>query len=382
MFYLSFKAFFMNSFLFFSQVKSVTLIFRCDLMELYSGNYKLYLIVPLILTIVFLFIVLVYPGVQPGIDLKGGTQIIIRSDTPADAVELKELLEQKFDFTELSINSISSPTTHGINIQFSGETTLDKAKAELDLAKSLLESDPVQAEQHALNSISLSSKFFKASDEGLKGKELIEKADEIYSKAKDALHQEIKSVVAVNFGLSSDFFFSTKEVPPVLGQTFWDNALFVSIVALFGIIIVIFFFFREFIPSVAVIYAGIFDVLTALALMSLTGIALGLNSIPALLLLIGYSVDTDILLTTRLLKRKDKTPRKRVIDSMKTGLTMTFTTITAVLVMLVLSYFYQIDVMFNISAVILFGLFGDLIVTWMMNAPILLWYVERKAKKA
>lgn len=351
-------------------------------MELYSGNYKLYLIVPLILTIVFLFIVFVFPGVQPGIDLKGGTQIIIRSDTPADAVELKALLEQKFDFTELSINSISSPTTHGINIQFSGETTLDKAKEELDLAKSLFESDPIQAEQHALNSISFSSKFFKASDEGLKGKALIEKADEIYSKAKDALHQEIKSVVAVNFGLSPDFFFSTKEVPPVLGQTFWDNALFVSIVALLGIIVVIFFFFREFIPSVAVIYAGIFDVLTALALMSLTGITLGLNSIPALLLLIGYSVDTDILLTTRLLKRKDKTPKKRTIDSMKTGLTMTFTTLAVVLVMLILSYFYQIDVMFNISAVILFGLLGDLIVTWMMNAPILLWYVERKAKKA
>ncbi len=349
-------------------------------MELFSGNYKLYLIVPLLLTVIFLFIVFVSPQVEQGIDLKGGTQILLRADKPVDSVELKTLLEERFDFSDLTVNSISSPTTHGVNIQFAGETTLIEAKAELDLAKNLLESNPSEAETHALNSISLSSKFFKGSDEGLTGIRLVEKADEIYSKAKDSMHEEIKSIVKTNFNLSSDLFFSTKEVPPVLGKTFWENALFVSIIALFGVIIVIFFFFREVIPSIAVIYAGIFDVLTALALMSLTGISLGLNSIPALLLLIGYSVDTDILLTTRLLKRKDKTPRKRVLDSMKTGLTMTFTTLAAILVMLVLSFMYQIEVIFNISAVILFGLLGDLIVTWMMNAPILLWYVERKKK--
>ncbi len=349
-------------------------------MELYSGNYKLYLVVPLILTLIFAFMITVSPGVKPGIDLKGGTQIIIRSEQPVDSSKLKEILEERFDFVDLAVNSISSPTSNGVNIQFAGETTLQQAKEELDQAKLLLESNPAEAEARALNSIQFSSKFFQASDEGLKGKDLIEKADEVYSKAKDSFHQSIKSTVASNFSLPSEFFFSTKEVPPVLGQTFWDNALLVSIIAFFGIIIVIFFFFREIIPSVAVIYAGIFDVLTALALMALTGIPLGLNSIPALLLLIGYSVDTDILLTTRLLKRRDKTPRKRTLDSMKTGLTMTFTTIAVVLVMLLLSFWYQIEVMFNIAAVILFGLIGDLIITWMMNAPILLWYVERKQK--
>jgi preprotein translocase subunit SecF len=351
-------------------------------MELFSGNYKLYLIVPVLLTIIFLFVVVVSPGVKQGIDLKGGTQIIIRAEKPIDAVKLGELLKQKFDLSDLSINSISSPITNGVTIQFAGEASLTKAKEELDLAKDLIASNPAEAEIHARNSISFSNKFIEATDEGLTGKALIEKADEIYSKAKDALHEQIKFIVQSNFSLSQDFFFSTKEVPPVLGKTFWDNALIVSLAALIGIIIVIFLFFREFIPSVAVIYAGLFDVLTALALMALTGIALSLNSIPALLLLIGYSVDTDILLTTRLLKRKDKTPRLRAIDSMKTGLTMTFTTIAAVSVMLVLSFMYQIDVMFNIAAVILFGLFGDLIATWMMNAPILLWYVEKRKVKA
>ncbi len=349
-------------------------------MDFFSGNYKMYLIVPLILTFVFVFIVFVSPGIKQGIDLKGGTQIIIRSNQPVNSSELEVLLEQKFNFTELTINSISSPAAHGVTIQFAGEETLTKAKSELDSAKELLDSNPEQAEIHALNSIAFSSFFAEVDFQGLSGKELVEKADEAYSKAKDAMNQQIKNIVASNFGLTEDFFFSTKEVPPVLGKTFWDNALLVSVIALIGIILVIFLFFRELIPSVAVIYAGIFDVLTALALMSLTGIALSLNSIPALLLLVGYSVDTDILLTTRLLKRKDKTPKKRAMDSMKTGLTMTFTTLSAVSVMLVLSYLYQIEIMFNISAVILFGLIGDLIVTWMMNAPILLWYVERKAK--
>ena len=138
-------------------------------MELFSGNYKLYLIVPVILTIIFLFVVFVSPGVKQGIDLKGGTQIIIRAEKPVDAVKLKALLEEKFEFNDLSINSISSPTTNGVTIQFESEATLTKAKEELDLAKSLFESNSSEAEIHARNSISFSNKFIEATDEGLTG---------------------------------------------------------------------------------------------------------------------------------------------------------------------------------------------------------------------
>jgi preprotein translocase subunit SecF len=51
--------------------------------------------------------------------------------------------------------------------------------------------------------------------------------------------------------------------------------------------------------------------------------------IVAFLMLIGYSVDTDILLTTRVLNKKN-TLNKEMFGALKTGLTMSATTIIAV----------------------------------------------------
>ena len=65
---------------------------------------------------------------------------------------------------------------------------------------------------------------------------------------------------------------------------------------------------------------------------------------------------------------------------MKTGLTMTFTTLAAVTAMVLISYFSQIMFIFEVAIVILFGLIADLISTWFMNAPVLLLYAEKKQK--
>jgi len=147
------------------------------------------------------------------------------------------------------------------------------------------------------------------------------------------------------------------------------------------VILVIFVVFREIVPSLAVIGAATFDVLAALAAMAVLGIPLSLASIPALLMLVGYSVDTDIMLTTKVLKRRDADPRTRAQDSLLTGLTMTGTTLVAVAFMTVLSFYAQIFVVFDLAVVLFFGLIGDLISTWFMNAPVLLWYAEKKAKR-
>jgi len=66
---------------------------------------------------------------------------------------------------------------------------------------------------------------------------------------------------------------------------------------------------------------------------------------------------------------------------MITGLTMTSTAIAALLAMLVLSYFSQIEVIFQISAIIIFGLVAGILSTWFMNAAVLLWYIEGRGGK-
>lgn len=351
-------------------------------MRLYEKNYLTYALVPIVLFFVFLFIVFYFPGVEQGIDLKGGTLIIIRTENPVNAEQLELLLDERFSLTDLRVDSISSPTGYGITIQFAENSLLSDSATELNEAKNALsQRNNEEAILHANNAVALLSPFIDETlSPELSARETVEKADELFSKARDSFHNQIKSLVEEKFGLKEGFFFQLREIGPQLGKAFWDNAVLVGIVAFIGIIIVVFLFFREIIPASLIIFAGIFDVVTALAGMSLFGIPLSLSSIPALLMLLGYSVDTDVLLTTRVLKRREKTPRERTIGAIGTGLTMTLTSLSVVMVMLAVSYFSQVMVIFEIALVLFFGLIGDLIVTWLLNAPVLLWYAERKRK--
>jgi preprotein translocase subunit SecF len=134
---------------------------------------------------------------------------------------------------------------------------------------------------------------------------------------------------------------------------------------------------KGLIPSVAVVTGTFCDITIALGAMGLFGIPLTLPSFAALLMLVGYSLDTDILLTMRMLKRKGD-PREKAHDSMKTGLTMSTTGVIAFSSLFALSTITHIPTYFEISAVALAGLIGDMFATWGINAVMLLWYVEKK----
>jgi len=108
--------------------------------------------------------------------------------------------------------------------------------------------------------------------------------------------------------------------------------------------------------------------------MQILGISLTLAGLAALLMLIGYSIDTDILLTTRLLKRGGAV-EDNVISAFKTGITMTGTTIGALSILLIVSSSVVIT---QIASILLIGLAVDIVNTWMQNSVILRWHVEKK----
>jgi len=97
--------------------------------------------------------------------------------------------------------------------------------------------------------------------------------------------------------------------------------------------------------------------------------------IAAFLMLIGYSVDTDILLSTRVLKKKEGSVMSRIYSAMRTGLTMNLTTMAAVSIALILSNSQTIS---QIMTIILIGLFVDIVMTWIQNVAILRLYLEKK----
>lgn len=163
-------------------------------------------------------------------------------------------------------------------------------------------------------------------------------------------------------------------ISPEIGEAFWSQAQTAIIIAFVLMGIVVFGVFRKVVVSGAVILAAVSDIIITLGMMQLFGIPLTFASLGALLMLIGYSVDTDILLSTRIMKTAGVF-KEKVDSAMRTGLTMSFTTIGALIALLIVNLSSVIS---EIAAVLLIGMVADIINTWIQNAGILYWNDRRR----
>ncbi len=160
------------------------------------------------------------------------------------------------------------------------------------------------------------------------------------------------------------------------GAALQQTALFGVAFAFIGMSLIAFIAFRTFVPSIAIVISAFSDIVIPLAFMNLAGIPLTLGTVAALLLLIGYSVDSDILLNNHILRRSgdfyESTHR-----AMRTGVTMTVTSMVAMLVMAISAWFFGIGLLTNIGLILFVGLAADLMNTYMLNLSLLRWYKFR-----
>jgi preprotein translocase subunit SecF len=115
------------------------------------------------------------------------------------------------------------------------------------------------------------------------------------------------------------------------------------------------------------------DMMVPIALMNLFGIKLSLGTVAALLMLIGYSVDSDLLLTNHVLRRRGGF-YESAYRAMRTGVTMTLTSLSASIVMALTAAILGIDLLTAIGTVLAFGLATDLMNTYLFNLGLLRWY--------
>jgi preprotein translocase subunit SecF len=170
------------------------------------------------------------------------------------------------------------------------------------------------------------------------------------------------------------------QIGETFGKTLQSQAVLAIIFSFIGMSIVIFVSFRTFVPAVAVVLSAFADMVMTAATMNIVGIPLSLGTVAALLMLIGYSVDSDILLTNRVLKRQGKLNDK-LSGAFHTGIIMTSTTLAAAAAMFVVSWLGSVQILMEISAVLLIGLVFDILNTWFTNVGILKWYVLKGGGK-
>jgi len=171
-----------------------------------------------------------------------------------------------------------------------------------------------------------------------------------------------------------DARYTHSEVQPTFGELAKKQGIKAVTFAFIAMAIVVFLFFRNPVSSLAIIFSAFSDMVIAVASMGIFRIQLTTATIAALLMLIGYTVDSNILLTTKLTRRKEDTIEEAYLSAVSTGFTMSTTTLGALLMLWLISTSPTID---NIAIVLIFGLLADFMNTWIFNAGVLRWYLSR-----
>ncbi|MEM5771480.1 MAG: hypothetical protein QXJ96_00605 [Candidatus Aenigmatarchaeota archaeon] len=168
------------------------------------------------------------------------------------------------------------------------------------------------------------------------------------------------------------------KIDAAIGDVFWRQAGIAIILSFVAIFIIIFIAFRNLIPSFSMVLSTIFDIIITISFLSLVDVKLSLPVLAGLLMIIGYSVDTDVLLATRMLKRSGEM-KERIFSAIKTGITMTLTSIAALICMYIFS---GGTVLRDISLTLIIGLSADIINTWITNTNLFLFWLERRESKS
>ncbi|MGX7894904.1 protein translocase subunit SecF [Tsuneonella sp. HG222] len=161
----------------------------------------------------------------------------------------------------------------------------------------------------------------------------------------------------------------------VSGELAWDGAIALAL-AMIGISIYIWVRF-EWQFGIGALFALLHDVTLTLGMFALTQMEFDLNIVAALLTLIGYSLNDNIVVYDRVrenLKKYRKMPLAELLDlSVNETLSRTVVTSTSLLITLVALLLLGPDVIFGFTAAITLGIFVGTYSSIYMSTPILIW---------
>lgn len=173
--------------------------------------------------------------------------------------------------------------------------------------------------------------------------------------------------------------YDVRNVGPAMGEAFLNNARFFITISFLLMGLILAAIFRQPIVAFTVILSGFLNVFEAAAFMTVFGVDLSAHTIGALLLLMGWSVDSEVLFDTKILKEVEGDPRERAVTAMVTAMTMSAAIFGA---LLALYFFTTSTIVREMALVLMLGAFFDIINTWFQSLSMVLWYAERRGESA
>jgi len=189
--------------------------------------------------------------------------------------------------------------------------------------------------------------------------------------------KELTDLLKKNFDIElNNKNSSVQETTARFGGPFFRQLLIALLVAFILMAITVFITFRSPSPSLAIVGAAAMDIIITLAIVNLLNIKISSAGIIAFLLIVGYSIDTDILLTTWSIRKKGEgTLLNRMWHSFITGLTMTA---CAIAVMITGLLFSNSNVIIEMFSIVFIALIVDVFTTYLTNAGILYIWCKKK----
>ncbi|MCL4411364.1 hypothetical protein M1329_00285 [Candidatus Marsarchaeota archaeon] len=376
-----------------------------------AKHYKLFILIPLSLLLISLYFI---PKIQLDSSLAGGVSISFSTSNAVSVQNLTRELSAHIPNTQVSKSSLNGVTS--LLVTFPANSSLAAGSASLldvygwysnytvasvDVAslQSQLSTQPGNAtvkaalgawqanQTKALSAMGASlgaelsdlrpvtGSNYSPSYNSSSAASMQSAAQAAYSNASSIYKAHLVKLLGSYVTLSN---YSYNDVTPTLGSYFLAQIRNIIIVAFILVAIAVFFIFRTPIPSLAVVFGAANDIIVALGAMGAFHIPLGIASVGGILMLIGFSIDTDLLSSIRILKRSEGTPTERAMSTFKTGITMTSTAIISFATLFAISYFAFITTYVEISGVVLFGLLADIFTTWFGNTVMVVWYKKRR----
>ncbi|MBD3203241.1 MMPL family transporter [Candidatus Woesearchaeota archaeon] len=161
---------------------------------------------------------------------------------------------------------------------------------------------------------------------------------------------------------------SVETMGSTLGKSFFKEIFIALFFAFICMGLVFLYYFRSLFATFAALVSAFLDIFITLGIITALQIKLTSGGIASFLMLIGYSIDTSILISTKMLKDKKADMNEGIKEAMKTGFTMSAAGIAAMFISFIFTNNFALR---QIMLILVIGLVIDLFTSWIGNVAIL-----------
>jgi preprotein translocase subunit SecF len=171
---------------------------------------------------------------------------------------------------------------------------------------------------------------------------------------------------------------SIQQYSSLVGDLIFNQFLFFVTLAMILAAFVIFIAFRVSNTTLNIISTILFDVIGLLAILSITKYPIGANGFIAMLMILGFAIDNNVVLSTNMIKEKDKPFIERVKMSFRVGMLME---IIALYTLLLLYFIVPDPSVKEFAFVLSTATILDLIYYLIGNIPLYKYFEVKKEQK-